>query len=128
MATVRAVQAACQAQPKAWAWGGSFSFTESTTITRKIYIENVLYTRLVLAKNPHMLPSNVHTAAPGSLSLEKLELPPDLQSFVATAGNETAVEPSASAGASAAAEAAGAEASASPSGAGESREVFIPIG
>ncbi|WWC60798.1 uncharacterized protein I303_103374 [Kwoniella dejecticola CBS 10117] len=78
-ATAAAVKQACQGTDGAWAWGGKWDMSTllSGDIKREAIVENILYSRLMIAMNPTMLvagsPMNNFTA------------PPPLNEFVAAA-------------------------------------------
>ncbi|WVQ69758.1 uncharacterized protein L199_007978 [Kwoniella botswanensis] len=115
-ATVAAVKSACQGTDGAWAWGGKWDMSTLIVggVTKDTVVENVLYSRLMIAMNPTML---VAGSPVGNFTA-----PPPLNEFVAAAApagdNSTATV---SAGADGAAVAA-TDASASASGAQASQE------
>ncbi|KAK1925159.1 hypothetical protein DB88DRAFT_510201 [Papiliotrema laurentii] len=81
------VKGKCSSVPEAWAWGSKWDMSrwDVTVVTKEVIIENVLYTRYMLASNPSML----DTTKPFPSDWVAV---PDLNSFV-TASNTTANDP-----------------------------------
>ncbi|KAI9637821.1 uncharacterized protein MKK02DRAFT_31381 [Dioszegia hungarica] len=109
-ATVSAVKKACEGS-EAWKWGGGMDMSGmlGPEVTKVNAIENVMYTRLMMAMNPAMIAPGGGVAAtlPSNWTAA-----PDLKSFVALS-DSTGSSSVAAAGSSPAAS--GAETSASPS-------------
>ncbi|KAK6903252.1 hypothetical protein I203_108517 [Kwoniella mangroviensis CBS 8507] len=116
-ATVAAVKSACQGTDGAWAWGGKWDMSTLVAggITKDTVVENVLYSRLMIAMNPTML---VAGSPVGNFTA-----PPPLNEFVAAAapaGEDSTA--TVSAGSDGAVTAAATDASASASAAQASQE------
>ncbi|WVW82753.1 hypothetical protein I302_104764 [Kwoniella bestiolae CBS 10118] len=127
-ATVAAVKSACQGTDGAWAWGGKWDMSTVLVggVSKDSVVENILYSRLMIAMNPTMLVA-------GS-PMGNFTAPPPLNEFVAaaapaadsstapatvSAGAEGAAATDASASASAGASQEAANAGSSTSGAGK---------
>ncbi|WVF71871.1 hypothetical protein IAT40_006681 [Kwoniella sp. CBS 6097] len=129
--TVEAVKSACTGTPGSWTWGGAWDMSTlvSGGVTKDSVIENMLYSRLMLAMNPDMM-------TPGApVDVTKYNAPPPLNEFVAASGVAATTQSgsesgapvpaseaslAAEAGASESSSAAGAEASKEAANAGSS--------
>ncbi|WVQ99024.1 hypothetical protein IAU59_006156 [Kwoniella sp. CBS 9459] len=83
--TVHAVKSACNGTSGSWTWGGAWDMSTlvSGGVTKDSVVENMLYSRLMLAMNPDMM-------TPGSpVDITKYNAPPPLNEFVAASGVAT---------------------------------------
>ncbi|OCF39444.1 hypothetical protein I317_06768 [Kwoniella heveanensis CBS 569] len=85
--TVQAVKSACNGTPGSWAWGGAWDMSTLVSVqggvTKDSVIENMLYSRLMLAMNPDMM-------TPGApVDVTKYNAPPPLSEFIAASGIAT---------------------------------------